>query len=416
MSDSEDSKASLELEAVLTGLRSEGSLDSSGVFTVDLTKALPKLEKFQLPKPHFGLLKIVQSGVVAGADKIQCSFGTSAIRIEHNGKPPKPNELKEILSYLMAADQPPTERSLRDLAIGVNTALARGGSWVEVGVLHDGEWVSQRWTKRDKSEQTAIPQHQKSDMTTRFVMQRTTGQMASQAWTTASKKDIFDMLSKNRDSMDEDPRAIYDRCRHAPVDIFLDGVRLPDSPFGRVITKRWSPITVKQHRKANLLELYALCDEDSPHLLTPADQSQASLKLYREGRIIDGVWSPLGPLQVLPNQKLARRRCYTVAGIRHSSLSPGTVTLVKDGVDLTTMAPPNIPKGVNAIVSAEGLKLDLSHFRIVEGPEIAERLSWLSRFVGDNLRSAEKAGLLGSLSESERRTLGHLIERESIYD
>lgn len=287
MSDTENDNVSSELAAVLDRLRGEGELSSEGVFTVDLTKALPKLEKFQLPEPHFGLLKVIQSAVVSNATRINTSFSSGAIRIEHNGIAPHPSELREILSYLMSPDFPTHQRALRDLAIGVNTTLSRGGSWVEVSVKDGQEWVSQRWTKRDESEQLQKSHSDRSDMTTRFAMRRTVSQVASRAWSLA-KKDIFDLMEKNRDVMDEDSRAVFDRCRHAPVEITIEGKPIPESSFGRVVTKRWSLRTVKEHRRPNMMEIFLLTDVDSPHLLSPPVDSESRFKFYVPGVLKDG--------------------------------------------------------------------------------------------------------------------------------
>lgn len=410
ISRSATTSGSSELQAVLDALRSEGSLDSSGVFTVDLTKALPKLERFQLPEAHFGLLKVIQSAVVAGASRVALSFSAASIQVEHDGVPPKPHELRDLLNFLMAPDEPVHHRVLRDLGIGVNTALSRGGNWVEVGVLSGDEWVSQRWVTRGETEETAKPQSHKTNVTTRFTMQRSMGQIASRAWS-AANTDIFDLLNKNRDAMDEDARTVYDRCRHAAADIILNGKRLPESSFGRAVYKRWSLFTLKEHRRPNLLEIYALCDEDSPHLITPPRASQSSLKLSVLGQMKDGRWYATGTPRVLDSSSEAAKRCFAVAGIRHQASTPGSATFIKDGVDLTTMSPPQLLRGVDALVSAEGLKFDLSHFRIVEGSEISERLNWIPSFVTTAISRSERSGLLGRLKDSEVAFLKSMLRR-----
>lgn len=400
---------SQELAAVLDGLRSEGELNSSGVFTVDLTRALPKLEKFQLPKPHFGLLKIIQSAVVAGAEQINTSFSTGSIKIEHDGAPPSPEQMRQLLSFLMAPDLPTDTRALRDLAIGINTTLARGASWVELSVREEGEWVRQRWLSRQEVEESKVASSGSRGMNVSFVMRRTLGQAASQAFAIGNKN-VGDLLARNRDSLDEDSRAVYDRCRHAPVRILIDGRPLPPSMFGKIVSRRWDIRTVKEHRRANLLDIFLACDEASPHLLSPPTGSEPKLKFIVPGRLRDGKWEKTGKPQLSTTLADISRRCFAVFGIRSVASVPGTITLVKDGVDLTTLAPPILRKGVTTILSAEGLPLDLSHFRLISGPQIQERLNWtsvvLAEIMGDILSEIH----FDDCHESERQ---HLINLAS---
>jgi len=373
-----------ELSAVLEGLKSEGELNSSGVFTVDLKKALPKLEKFQLPKPHFGLLKIVQSAVVAGATRLNCSFDPLNIRLEHNGTPPSPEELGNILSYLMEPDFPTHNRSLRDLAIGINTTLARGGRWVEVKVKDGEGWFRQRWLSRQDSELKEAEHSGKGDITVSFVMRRSMSDSASQAYHFAST-DLIKMATGERGGLDQDGQVIYDRCRHAPMEIKIGRRTLPESSFGKRITRRWSPFSKRDHQKANLMDLVFTCEQASPHLLSPPAHSQARHCYIVPGRFQDGRFRKTGRPRLVDSPSEARSRCFAVFGIRDRATIPGTVTLIKDGVDLTTLAPPSVPKGVTSLVCAEGLKLDVSHFRIVKGPSVVELIQWLWESLSESL-------------------------------
>ena len=112
------------------------------------------------------------------------------------------------------------------------------------------------------------------------------------------------------------------------------------------------------------------CRERSPHLLSPPTGSNARFKFLVPGRFKDGIWEQVGKPEVLSELSVLERRCFGVFGIRGTASIPGSVTLVKDGVDLTTLAPPMLPKGVTTVLTAEGLPLDLSHFfkpQVVKG-------------------------------------------------
>lgn len=404
MLESGEEQTSRELSAVLDALRSEGELNSSGVFTVDLTRALPKLEKFQLPKPHFGLLKLVQSAVVFGATRLKASFDASEIRIEHNGEVPNSQELRGILNFLMAPDLPTHQRALRDLAIGINTTLARGARWVEVRVRDGNEWVSQRWLSRQDSEQTVVEHRGSEDMTFSFVMRRTTGQSASHVWKTANK-DVMGMFRGDRGTLDEDAQVIFDRCRHAGISIEIGRHQLPDSSFGKRISRRWSPFSHRFHQAGNLVDIAFASDQASPHLLTPPSQCTAALRYVVSGTLEGGRYQATGRPKIVSDFSSVRRRCFAMVGIRPSATVPCSVTLVKDGVDLTTLSPETVPKGVKVLLCAEGLKLDLSHFRLIQGPEIQERTRWLGDALGRSLTEILEEKHIDDFSEDEQRHL-----------
>ncbi|MCA9794532.1 MAG: hypothetical protein KC910_22140, partial [Candidatus Eremiobacteraeota bacterium] len=255
-----------ELQAVLGELQGAGNLDSSGVFTVDVRKALPKLERFQLPRPEFGMLKVVQSAVAAGATRVSVEVSPATFSLAHDGQPPLPEELEGLLGYLMAPDTPSHRRSLRDLAIGVNTALARGGSWVEVTVRGPKGWLSQRWRSREEVvESTGGPSWNWANL--KFSMRKTAGQAVGRMVGLA-QQDIGALLKGEREALQSDEQTIYDRCRNCPIPIWLNGREIPPPDLGRRTVKRWGLFDVREHRSSNLLELYLQTDQPSPHLLS----------------------------------------------------------------------------------------------------------------------------------------------------
>lgn len=373
---------SSQLNELLAQYRTVGELNSEGVFTVDLARALPKLEKFQLPKPHFGLLKVIQSAVASGASRIELHFTATTLSIEHDGEPPSAEQLRTLLDHLMAPDLPVRGRSLRDLAIGVNTTLARGSRWVEVCARQPDGWVRQRWLGRVESEQAEIQPRFAggSGFNLRFAMRRGFQESASQLFGLGGKS-VSSLLTRSRDAMDEDARAIYDRCRYAPVDLRINGRRVPPASFGQRVLKRWSPFHLREHRRPNLVDLLLVSRESSTHLLNAPSGEGAPFR-YQVS-----VEMEQGELKVLPEVTEARgdygKRCWGWVGIRNCGTVPFQVALIKDGVHLTSMAPKELglPSGVSATLVAEGLKLDLSQFRLVKGEPLENRLKALGGIV-----------------------------------
>ncbi len=228
-----------ELAEYLRSMSTEGAISSSGVFTIDVRAALPKLEKFQLPRPYFGILKVIQSAIASGATVVETSFGSTGISIHHDGYPPTPDELRDLLGYLLSASQGSGGRALRDLAVGVNKSLARGSSWVEVAARTDTGWARQRWASRDESDQLEEPT-KGGRFNVRFVVRNPVSQVASGVWSAVAKKDLMDMWTGHRDAMEDDARAVFDRCRYAPAKISINNRVVPSMTLTPVVTRRWN--------------------------------------------------------------------------------------------------------------------------------------------------------------------------------
>ena len=367
-----------DLADLLQSMASEGAVNSSGVFTVDVRAALPKLEKFQLPRPHFGILKVVQSAVASGATYVDTNFGSTGITIEHDGEAPDADALRDLLSYLLSGDRA-GERWLRDLAIGVNTSLARGASWVEVAARGQYGWSRQRWASREDAVQLESPADQ-GKANVRFVVRNTASQLASGLWKMGNK-DIFGMMSGSRDVMEEDAQAVFDRCRFCPVKVRINGRELPASSISASVVRRWSVFTQVQHRKPNLLEISLLAKEPSPHLMSAPPVSQARHRMIVAGEFDGQGFHAQEPFYLAPPGELPARRCYAILGIRGNANVPGEMILIKDGVELTRLTPPAFPRGVSAIITTEGLRLDLSQFRLVATDEALDRIDWITAMI-----------------------------------
>lgn len=399
------------LDAILAEMASQGTLSSSGVFTIDVRAALPKLEKFQLPRPHFGILKVIQSAVASGASYVDSHFARTGITIEHDGEPPEPEELRDLFCYLLASDRAADDRALRDLAVGLNTTLARGASWVEVAVRHGDSWTSQRWSNRDETTQSETLEKSESQARVRFTVRRTLLQTMTDVARWANK-DVFGLLMGSREVLDQDAQAVFDRCRHSPIPIRLNGRLVPSGCGGQRVRRRWSPTLWVEHRGPHLLEVYLQCDQVSPHLLSAPSQSEARHRFVLPGSFDGARFHPHPQPQLQPAPSwLAPSSCYAVLSVRGQARVPSEMTVVKDGVELTRLTPRLLPQGLSIVMAAEGLKLDLSQFRLVNSPDTQERISdltstagWVAgqalEQLGELLKPAEQdhlKGLSGSL-------------------
>lgn len=368
-----------ELSEYLQSMVSDGAVNSSGVFTIDVRAALPKLEKFQLPRPHFGILKVIQSAIASSASRVETRFTSTGIVIEHDGFPPRGEELTNLFSFLLSPTQSAADRALRDLAVGLNTSLARGAAWVEIAARSESGWIRQRWASRDESSQLEEPNDARR-ATVRFVLRNSASQVASGVWGVLAKKDIYGMLAGRRDELSEDAQAVFDRCRYAPAAIRINGRTVPPASLGQTIIRRWSLFTWAEHRRGNLAEFYLQASEESPYLMSAPQASQARYRYYLPGTF-DGLGFQSTATAFPVDGPMPARRLFAVIGLRGKSNVPGEMIVVKDGVELTRLTPPSFPKGVSVVVVAEGLRLDLSQFRLVEALETEARLLWLQQMV-----------------------------------
>lgn len=392
-----------ELRDYLHSMTKTGAINSTGVFTIDVKAALPKLEKFQLPKPYFGVLKVIQSAVSSRASRIETVFNPWGIQVHHDGDSLTEENLKNLLNYLLSGDRTPEkrplqnlgvdreehtgqdmrsldERSLRDLAVGLNTSLGRGARWVEVASRHpmSSSWSRQRWSSREDSKQwKALKSSDWANV--EFIIRSGASDVASSLWDGAARKDLIGMIRGARETLTEDAQAVFDRCRFAPVTIRINGKDVAKGTLSQEVWRYWSPFKTVLHRRGSLAECYVQVpdDERSVHFLSGTSAALKVRRLKVLGRFDGSRFHALGEPQAVESE-LEPWCCLAVLSVRDGVRAPGEVIFVKDGVEIARILPPKFPKGVQAVVVTEGLKLDLSQFRVVDGPELQERLSWIA--------------------------------------
>ncbi len=133
-------------------------------------------------------------------------------------------------------------------------------------------------------------------------------------------------------------------------------------------------------------------------------ESQARHRLSLAG-LFDGDEFRTEATPTIVKESLEPRRCFAIFGLRGKRNVPGEMIVVKDGVELTRLTPPSFPKGVSVIVVAEGLRLDLSQFRLIDSPETQKRLLWISSMVRAAARFALARLPSEDLSAAEQQYL-----------
>ncbi len=108
------------MDKLLSELRSEGKVDSAGRFTLDLAKALEKMQRFQLAEPRAFVLNLVAGATLTGARRIDLSLEAGLFRMEWDGRP---LTMEDVLGLFDPFDRQ-TPPAVRELSIGL--AACRG--------------------------------------------------------------------------------------------------------------------------------------------------------------------------------------------------------------------------------------------------------------------------------------------------
>ena len=111
----------MELEDYLSALKGQGSRDSEGVFTLNLSRALAKMREMALNHPYDFVLRAIQSGVASGAERVSVTLGKGSLTITHDGVL---GEMEDLLAWLTGAREG-LSRAQTHLAMGLAIAPLR---------------------------------------------------------------------------------------------------------------------------------------------------------------------------------------------------------------------------------------------------------------------------------------------------
>lgn len=360
-----------EMADLLGTLKQEGKVDSSGIFTMDLRKAIEKLAQFQLPQHYFYIPKMVQAAVAGGATWVQVKINESRVLIEFDGRPYTADELANLFTYLLTDRDKDKHRHLRHMATAINTAVALEARTVQVDSGPGREVVRQRWLAHDRSENYKLDKPwPANEVRTRFSLFRSLADMSSKWWHTAGKADIWDLLTKNPRAMTPEQSELLARVeRYCPIPVFLNGKQLNHARFGEPVggvglERMLNPnmfYAGRVHIKHHLLERYITLQDGGPRQIAMPNVSYASQFERVERPLSEEPCEAMLALQMgkEPNDKRAR------------------LVFVQDGVLVGQKVTNLKVYGAVAMVEARGLNFDLSQFQILEDQVFEERIRWL---------------------------------------
>lgn len=378
-----------ELGELLKGLRSEGEVDSSGSFSVDFLQAQRKLGHYQLSRPGEGLLKVIQACVASAASAVDLVNRGARLALRADARLPE-DELQKLDTYLLHAHVH-GPRGLHHLAVGLNALVAEKPRRLE---LRYGSWL---WTPEQEWSRTA-------DHLPRLELTLMRGERQEARWERlgdALRVPISQVPHYLRRAARSDLDEVAGRTAFCPVPVRLNRVLLNNPTLEALFAPR-----------RQILQLGILTQGGPPAemIAIPSD---------RRARLAEQIWAP--SLHSLPAPRLKQdppprpvqlpgndRKVVLAHGLlMFLSDPPGpeaALLFVQDGVTLSLKRADLGFPGVVAVLSAHGLKTDLSGFDLLEDEAYQELLARLRYQVRDLVYHVQ--GQLEGASWLDRATWG----------
>ncbi len=379
----------LDVDDLLSQLSSEGELQSSGRFTVDVSKAKEKLAQFQFQDAFYYILKLVQAAVAGGASGLSLQSRTAEVEVTILGLGFTPYQLENVL-YSLMADSSETTPALRHFAMGLNAAVNTRASEIVVQSFDGKEGLEVHWTKKGQRSGAWAPK--KALPQTRMLLKRTAADVFSDISAKIGSRDIFSMFSGDRKGMDREQALIYDHCAFCPMPISINGRPCPGYDLGvpaysGVLSTLWSrlfePSAVDP--KHHLFEVYL-----------PAHGGAA----VSGPRLTHSRW-PRG---------FEKNSLFSAILVVPARLSESTVVMpIRDGISLKPFHVAWDGPGAIFYLDARDLEVDLTEVNLIKNEKTLGILGELGRTLceaGKQYLNSGKAIGSGKL----RTTLVHRLE------
>lgn len=353
-----------DLVELLGALEERGRKDSSGVFTVDVRKLLPKLADYQLGRPEQYVLKLVQAAVASRATRVSVRCYGHFVEVDFDGCGLSRPELESLFAYVF--EDQAASRHVRHLAIGVTSALAHQARWVQV----ESRGVKRRWSMLELDAETSVRRSRLKRGLTRVTLARSLETTMSHWWEFLSRKDIYQMVVGGEQAMLPEQSALYKACEHAPIRLKVNGQRMDRPTFGpppvqgsgwllKALGVQSEEVYHPDHLVAER-HLYA----DAPAAFRKPTRSHA----YRFDRQATGHHAAGLPGGVA---------CSALLGIRFSLGWPSVFHYYHAGVLVESLRVETPVPGLVAVVSADDLEVDLSQFGLIDSERLRQRNRWL---------------------------------------
>lgn len=388
----------LEVEDLLSQLSAEGQLQSSGSFTVDLSRAKEKLAKYVFEDPFYYILKLVQAAVAGGAHEFSLTSGPTEVAVAVLGMGYTPFQLENLFYSLVGESE--SAPGLRYFAMAVNAAVSTRASQITVQSFDGREGLEVCWTKAGQRSTPWKPS--KPYAQTRFHMKRTAADVFSDIGARLASRDIFSMFSGERKGMDQEQGLIYDHCAFCPMPISINGRACPGYDLGeRAKVGLWANFIgsvfgdLSLNPKHNLYEVF-LPKAESPGLAGPRLTFSSWSRGYQPG-------GQYGVIMVVPARMA-----------EHVTVMP-----IRDGVSLKTLRLSWDGPGAIFYVDAAQMDVNLTEVELIRNERTLAKFQELGESLckaGQQYLQSGKARLTSSLRTLLERRLREGAESRMVFN
>ena len=381
----------LRLEHLLEDLRDDGQAESSGIFTLDASKAEEKLRNFAFSTPYHYILKLVQCAVAGRAEKIDLKINAARVEVNFDGQPLEAQDMHGLMRHLLNEE---ADRRLRHLAAGLRGAVGVRPYQIKLEVWNEEAAFRHSWEEEAGWQQE--PLEPKPGTRHRLYLGRNLGEALKRAGSGLMRLVGMDT--------DQEEASLAAHCIYCPAQVSVDGEPVKRRPFGQPrypgyhIAEdpnpgecRPPPYLVTEDmvdglmdKGHHLLELCLRDDSEVPASL-PIPATEATI---RKG--------------LMPEESGHCRAWLAVrAGLERSS----EITYVEDGVLLCKKTLELPCPGLVGVFSAEALDKDLTGFQLVENERFREHLNWLEAQAREMRATLEESLALFPIRERVRAAL-----------
>lgn len=195
------------VDDLVDGLASEGITDSDGQIIVDQEAARRKLAESQLSDPNWYVLLLVQSAVLKGATRVDCSISASGLSLRFDGRPFSRSSLEQLFESPFVSGREPDLRARQELAFGLNTALSQKHRGLSVTSC-DGE----------TAHRLEIGVGESARLSTASPMAGTLIEVHHRGGYSHLKRVCQGYLRSRPEQ-----RLLWERCRFADIELFVNG-------------------------------------------------------------------------------------------------------------------------------------------------------------------------------------------------
>lgn len=210
------------IDSFLGELTREGSLDSTGTFTLSLEHAKRKLSQFLLASREEYLLKLVQAGVAAGAESMEMRSSGSRVAFTMWGA----SFLAADLKHLLQPSGGPQQRALGHLAIAINSAVDTRATGISLATWDGKSGQKIGWNAAGRRHKSWRPLRKNLPLL-HLEVQRTPLESLGQFMHLIGQRDILSMLVGSSAGLDPDSLLVMERAIWCPVPLALNGRWLP---------------------------------------------------------------------------------------------------------------------------------------------------------------------------------------------